>query len=492
MQASKQTSILRRAGPLMVARLAVAALSFAIPLVLARVLLPASYGTFKQAWLLSSTLYLVLPFGLTPSLVYFVPREPGRKDLFISQVLLLTTAVGALAALVLLAAGPSIARAFHNDELRQLMPWVAAFTAFKLAGSSFDVVYMSEGRIKASALVRASSEVLYTVCLITGALWTRSVAGAFAGVTLATFARALVCWIALVREHRLTLEWGDLKRQLAYALPFGAAFAMIIPQQQFHSYLVSASVSAAAFAVYSVGCFQLPIVDMLYTPVSEILQLGIAEHDARDDGAGALQLFREAVARLSFVFIPTMVLLGVAAPTLISFLFTDRYLAAVPIFRLAILSIPMAALPLDGVMRARAQNKFMFRVSALKLVLTVPLVWLGLRWFGPIGALGGWICAEEACRILLLRRAAHLFGTTILRALPRELWLQAAAALIAAVPGALTLRLAAGPLLVQLCTFGIVFGIAYLAALRAMGVLPPVRDWLPQRKPEVVMVREAA
>jgi hypothetical protein len=115
-----------------------------------------------------------------------------------------------------------------------------------------------------------------------------------------------------------------------------------------------------------------------------------------------------------------------------------------------------------------------------------------LRWFGPIGALGGWICAEETCRMILLHRAARLFGTTILGALPRELWLQSAAALIAAVPGALTLRLAGGPLLVQLCTFGIVFGIAYLAALRAMGVLPPVRDWLPQKKPDVAMVREAA
>src|SRR6185295_14764694 len=217
-----------------------------------------------------------------------------------------------------------------------------------------------------------------------------------------------------------------------------------------------------------------------------------AEHDARDDNAGALRLFREAVARLSFVFVPTMVLLGVAAPELISFLFTDRYLGAVPIFRLAIVSIPMAALPLDGVMRARAQNKFMFRVSVLKVVLTAPLAWAGLRLFGPIGALGGWICAEEACRMILLHRAARLFGTSILGALPRELWLQAAAALIAAIPGAVTLHFAGGPLLVQLCTFGIVFAIAYLAALRAMGVLPPVREWLPQRKPELVMMREAA
>lgn len=476
----------------MLARVAVAALSFAIPLALARVLVPASYGTFKQAWLLSTTLYLVLPFGLTPSLVYFVPREPARKRLFVSHVLLMTTAVGILAALVLLAAGPLVAGAFHNDELQHLMPWVAAFTAFKLAGSSFDVVYMSEGRIKASALVRASSEALYTVCLITGALWTRSVEGAFAGVTVATFARALACWIALVREHGLAVEWRDLKRQLAYALPFGAAFAIIIPQQQFHSYLVSAAVTASAFAVYSVGCFQLPIVDMLYTPVSEILQLGVAEYDAKGDNAGALRLFREAVTRLSFVFVPAMALLGIAAPTLIGFLFTDRYLDAVPIFRLAIISIPMAALPLDGVMRARAQNNFMFRVSVLKVAMTVPLVWAGLRIFGPIGALGGWICAEETCRAILLHRAARLFHTTIPGVLPRELWLQAAAAAIATAPGALALHVLGGPPLVRLCAAGVMFGMAYVAVLRIFGVLPPVRSWIPQRKSILLEMPEAA
>src|SRR4051812_45060059 len=484
-------SILRRAGPLMLARLGVAAVTFAIPMVLARLLLPAEYGTFKQAWLLSNTLFLVLPLGLNQSLIYFVPREPAKTRAWESHAVLLTTALGALAAVLLLAGGPLVAAAFHNPELAGLMPYIAAFTAFKLAASCFDLAWMAEGRIKASALVRICSEAFYTVCMLGGALLTHTLQGAFVGVVIATFAKALACWIALAGPGLVILP-RDLRRQLAYALPFGAAFALVIPQQQFHSYLVSASVTAAAFAVYSVGCFQLPIIDMLYTPVSEILQLGIAEHDAEHDNAGALHLFREAVARLSFVFVPTMAVLGIVAPMLISFLFTDRYLGAVPIFRLAIVSIPMAALPLDGVMRARAQNRFMFRISALKLALTVPLVWLGLHLFGPIGALGGWICAEESCRMILLHRAARLFGTTILGALPRELWLQIAAAALAVVPGALVLHLASGPLLFQLFACGLAFAAVYLVALRMMGVLPPVRTWFPQKKPALSVVQEAA
>ncbi|MCA1826292.1 MAG: lipopolysaccharide biosynthesis protein [Myxococcales bacterium] len=486
----QQASILRRAGPLMLARLGVAALTFAIPMVLARVLLPASYGTFKQAWLLSNTLFLVLPLGLTQSLVYFVPRQPDRTRLWVTNALLGTTALGALAAVLLMTGGRLIAGLFHNDELYRLMPYVAAFTAFKLAASSFDLAYMAQGRIKASAAVRIASEGFYTLCLIAGALTTGTLAGAFVGVVLATLAKAVACWVMLARPG-LAFSAADLRRQLAYSLPFGAAFALIIPQEQFHSYLVSATVTAAAFAVYAVGCIQLPIVDMLYTPVSDVLQLGIAEHDAQGDAPGALHLFQEAVARLSFVFLPCMAVLFITAPELIRFLFTERYLGAVPIFRLAIVSIPMSALPLDGVMRARAQNRFMFQISVAKLALTVPMVWVGLRLFGPIGALGGWIGAEETCRMIMLSRAARLFDCSMYRVLPRELWFQIAAAALASLPGALALRVAQGPLLAQLFVCGIVYAVSYLAVLRAMGQLPPLRTWIPRRQVVTVALSPA-
>lgn len=486
----QQPSILRRAGPLMAARLGVAAMTFAIPMVLARLLLPAAYGTFKQAWLLSNTLFLVLPLGLTQSLVYFVPREPARTRSWVTNALVGTSVLGLLSAVLLMTGGRLIAGLFHNPELYDLMPYVAAFTAFKLAASSFDMAYMAEGRIKASAVVRIASEGFYTACLLAGALATGTLRGAFAGVVLATSAKALACWVLLSRPG-LAFSAGDLRRQLAYSLPFGAAFALIIPQQQFHSYLVSATVSAAAFAVYAVGCVQLPIVDMLYTPVSDVMQLGIAEHDARGDAPGARRLFHEAVARLSFVFLPCMAVLWIAAPQVIGFLFTDRYLEAVPIFRLAIVSIPMAALPLDGVMRARAENRFMFRISVLKLALTVPMVFLGLHLFGPIGALGGWIAAEETCRMIMLARAARLFECSMLGALPRELWFQVGAALVACVPGAIALRLAGGPLIAQLVVCGLAYGASYLAALRALGVLPPLRTWIPRRQAVAVALSPA-
>jgi len=478
-----QPSILRRAGPLMIARFAIALVTFGTPLILARVLIRDDYGTFKLSWLWCTTLGTILPMGLTPSLIYFVPREPERRRFFISHALLLTTGLGACVGTLLYLYGPAIARAMHQPDLAAQMHLVALFSALFLAGSTMDSIPMSQGRIKLAAVLRFGYEATQALGIVAGALLTRSLAGALVGVTAGTAFRAVACWVMVLREHGLHVSREDFRRQLSYALPFGLAFAIIIPQQQFHQYFVAASVVAGVYAIYNVGCFNLPIVDMLYTPVSEVLQLGIAEHDRDGDREGPARLMREAVARLAFVFIPMMALLYVCGPVLITFLFTDRYRDSVPIYRIAIFAIPLAALPLDGVMRARAQNRFMLVVSVVKLALTVPLVVVGFHTFGLRGAMAGWVGAESFTRGILLARAGQLLGG-IGRVLPwRTLALQSLAAALSAPVGAVALRLAHGPTLLRLLLCGIATGLCYLAVLRATGELPPVREWIPRKRP---------
>jgi O-antigen/teichoic acid export membrane protein len=140
-------SILTRARPLLLARLAAAVLGIAVPMVLARVLLPASYGTFKQGFLVSQTLALMLPMALTQSLYYFVPREPASRDRLVAQTVWIHVALGALAAAILLGGRPLVAHQFGNEELTRNLGWVAAFTALQIAGAPLDLAWNASGRI---------------------------------------------------------------------------------------------------------------------------------------------------------------------------------------------------------------------------------------------------------------------------------------------------------------------------------------------------------
>jgi O-antigen/teichoic acid export membrane protein len=216
------------------------------------------------------------------------------------------------------------------------------------------------------------------------------------------------------------------------------------------------------------------VVDVLYTPVSELLQIGLAESEGagRPPRAG-LALFHEAVLQLAFAFFPLTGLLFVVAPALIELVFSPVYLPAAPIFRATALSVLLAALPLDGVMRARAQNRFMLALSAGKLLVTVPLVLAGLAWAGPIGALVGWVAAEALARLAMLHRAARLFETPLARVLPlRALARQGAATAFAMPPAWLVLQVVSGPLLLRLCASGLSFAAAYLGLSWAKGWLP--------------------
>jgi O-antigen/teichoic acid export membrane protein len=467
-------SILTRARPLLVARLAGAALALAVPMVLARVLLPASYGTFKQAWLVSQTLALILPMGLTQSLYYFLPREQAARDRYVAQTLWAHAALGLVAAGIVLAGRGLLAGRFQNPELGQVLGWVAAFTGLLIAGSPLDIAWNACGRIGAAAAARLVTECTRAAALVAGALATGTVEGALAGMTLATAARALVGFALLARAHGLAGERALLRRQIAYALPFGIAFLVIVPQQQFHQYAVSATVTAAAFAVYSVGTFQLPVVDVLYAPISELLQIGLAESDGggRPRRAG-LRLFHEAVLQLSFAFLPLAGLLLVVAPALIELVFSPVYLGAVPIFRLSVLPIVLAALPLDGVMRARAQNRFMLALSGAKLAATVPLVLGGLAVRGPFGAFLGWIAAEALARVVMLHRTATLFEASLLRVLPARALARQVVATVFAMPAAFAvLHVPPAPLGVRLFASGLAFAAAYLGLSWARGWLP--------------------
>ncbi len=196
-------SILSRARPLMLSRLASAGLTFFIPLVLARAFAPEEYGTWKQAWLVASTLYFVLQLGLAQSLYYFLPREPRMRALHLTQASLCLAALGALAAAALVALGPQLGRYFGNPELPPLAPWIALTTFFLVAGAPYDVALTASGRVGQSAAVRVLVDLARTVGLVVPAWWLHSLRGLMMGLAWSSALR-LADLIYVLQEGRIT------------------------------------------------------------------------------------------------------------------------------------------------------------------------------------------------------------------------------------------------------------------------------------------------
>src|SRR5262249_60102283 len=100
-----------------------AVLTFLIPVVLAHALDQESYGTYKQFFLIASTVYLVGQAGLVASLYYFIPRAGrGEAGRYLIQSLLGLFILGGVAALLIFVGARAVPRRVSNPAPAGLPP----------------------------------------------------------------------------------------------------------------------------------------------------------------------------------------------------------------------------------------------------------------------------------------------------------------------------------------------------------------------------------
>ncbi|MBI3182047.1 MAG: oligosaccharide flippase family protein [Myxococcales bacterium] len=468
------------------ARLASACITVAIPLVLARALDLAEYGTYKQLFLISQTLYYVLPFGVAQSLYFFAPRVGERRPYF-GQTLVFLAFAGAAAGALLFGLGPRIASALNNPALAEHRLELALFCALAVGAFPLELSMTSQGKTRESALTYLVSDLLRAAALVVPVLLGAGLHGMMAAVVAWAALRLAAAWVLMLgRSKGRLFDRRLFVSQLAYAAPFGAAVLLSVPQQYAHQFVVSSEVGPALFAIYAAGCFQLPLVDLLYTPTSEVLMVRLGELDAEGRAAEGVLAFREAASKLAYVFLPLAAFLFAAAPELIAAFFGPRFLAAVPIFRVVVCCIPLAVLPLDGTLRARNETRHIFVSYLVKAAVTGPLVWFGVKAFGMMGGIGSWAIAEVVGKGFLLARVPSALSTKqhplgLGGMMPWASFGKAGAAALAAGAPVFVARWAwpdawaslpasFGLRLLPLALAGLAFSVGYLLALRLVGV----------------------
>jgi len=478
-------SFLHRAGPLVLARFTSAIISTVVPLVLARAMRLDEYGTYKQLFLVAATLTAILPLGVPQSLYYFLPRDPRGRP-YVGHALFYLLGAGLAGGVLVALICPLVSELFSAPGLYQHRIPLALYTAGYIAAVPLELGLTSQGRTDLSALSYLGWDSARAAAMVVPILLgfgLHATVWAVAGLMLA---RLLVTWIVLLRTARGPLWDGKLLRtQLAFALPFGAAMALSVPQHSFHQWVVSARFDPTLFAIYAVGCFQLPIVDLFYTPTTEVLMVHIGELERKGRLHECVGAFREAAGRLAFVFIPTAVFLVTAAPEFIEAVFGTRFLPAAPLFRVSTLAVLFACFPLDGLLRARGETRIIFQIYLVKLLVTVPLVFGMVQWLGLMGGVLSWLLAEALGKVLLFGRVPRMLQLRSWKSLtalvPWPSFVRAGgAALAAALVLLVWKRLVSlsweqlprsfGWRLIPIAAVAVIFGFVYLVGLQVAGV----------------------
>lgn len=413
---SPPRSLLRLAAPLIAGRGLSAVLSFAVPMVLARALSPTEYGTYKQIFLTAATCTLMAQLGIPASLYYFVPRAGLERGRYLLQALLALFAAGALAAAAVLGTAGELAYRFDNGAYAALAWPLAAYVLGTLGALPLEPALTALGRTGWAAAAYLASDVARMGALVAPVLLGAGLSALAWSAAAVALGRVAVVWTLALAGKLGTLRRptrASVAGQARYCLPLGAAALLAVAQTQLPHYVVAAATDSARYAVFAVGTLQLPVVEMVYASLVEVMMVRLGAGPTR-----APAVFREAVARLALFFLPLAALGWAVAPELIPALYTDTYAAAVPLFMIATAEIVVSTLPLEGLLRALGATRPILAVSALRLVVTAFAVPAGLFLHGLPGAMAAFVAVQLAAKAALLRIAAARLGVSAFGLLP--------------------------------------------------------------------------
>jgi O-antigen/teichoic acid export membrane protein len=465
-----QDSLARHVSVLMLGKTAAVLFTFALPLILVRRLAQVEFGLYKQAFLLISTAIAILPLGLAMSAFYFLPRVGrDRRGAVASNILLIYILIGTCTGLLIYLEPSVVVAIFNGPDLVPYAPRIGLALALLVAGSFLEYVMIACQDTQYAALFITATQFSKAALLIAAAIWISTIDALLDAAALQGCLQLV--WVLVYMRRRfgriVQVDWALLRAQLAYGFPLGMAALLYWFQTQLHLYFVAHRFGPAEYAIYAVGCFELPLMTILSESVASVLIQRTNDLHSRNQHGELASLVVESVRNLSWFYLPLFAFLLLGARDIILLLFTKKYLPSLPIFIIDCGLIPLMipSVACDVLVRAYASYRFfLLKVRAVLAVALISLMWLAIAHMGPIGAISVVVVIAAAERTSVswrLARDLHVLRgqRAVLMDIVRIAGASAAAALVT-IP---VLQAMAGrsPLLVLLAS-GTTFSVAYL------------------------------
>ncbi len=433
-------------------------------MVAVRQLAAGDFATFRQIYLLHMILIQVSDLGVSESLFYFIPRETGRRRTLMLQSIGVVAAAQATVFAGLVFFRDDIAARMNNPELAGVAWALGLFTMFMMASRIWEVQLVAEGRAITAAATISGFETLRATLIFAALYFKPTIEAVALALVIGSGVRMLAfsAFLARLPQPDGAAAISPWKERMSYAMSLWLPGSLNVAAIYAHQLIVSMLFNREQFAVYSVACFQIPLLGALTTSAAEVLLVRVTRDRQSGDTPSIISAWQSAIKKAAFVFIPTAVLAVTISVPMIVTLFTRNYRPSAPLFAVMIAAIPLQVLFQDSMLRGlgamRAYSIFYYLRVALSLILGATLT----LFFGLWGAALSTVLTTVIHNSIQLSYLARTLNLTVRQVLPwpsigRILLVSA----VSAAPAFLCVRGIATPI-VAAGTGAALFGITYL------------------------------
>ncbi|MCB9506505.1 MAG: oligosaccharide flippase family protein [Myxococcales bacterium] len=392
-----------QAGILVLGKTAATLADIISPLLIVRLLTKSDVGVLTALLLIFQTTTVIAASGYPRTVLYYLPNRPRAERRAIAwKVARILLAFGAVGGAFLLATGlfgdaitqaaaSWAARVFNQPTWAEVdpseasvhawLPLLALYPVLDLPARMLPNLLIVEGRARAAAGTALVKSIGETSAILIGALLGVGVGGILAGIL--TFAAAYLCLFGfyMVRLYRgapkLDRAPVGFRELTDFSLPLGMTDAVNTLNKGLDRYLVLFFFTAAAFAEYQVGAWQIPVISTIAYSVGSVYLPQFKQLFDEGRHGEAIDIWRASITKVALIVVPVSVAFWVAADDLIAGFFTAEYTNAVPIFRWYTLLTMGRVASYGGPILAAGRTRYIFYASVFTLasnfVVSVPL-----------------------------------------------------------------------------------------------------------------------
>ena len=416
-----QKSLTHQVGILTVGRVVAYVAMFFVPLVNVRVLSVEDYGYYRQFWLLVETIVPMLVLAFSRSLLYYIPRAESRQEAsaYVTQTVLSLSFTALVGVMVYVVMAGTLGEGLGSTVRRFFWP-LSLYTFFMVTTDFMEVLFIAVRKPVAQSAYHVAVWGVQALAVMMVSYWTRDVGSIIWTVALLGLLRFFFVMSYIQSAFRFTVRQitiGSIREQLSFALPVGIAAMTLTMLNQTDKFIITRFMGREAFAVYAVGAFQVPLMNLVRASINNLTFPLMVKYEKAGEHALILGLWQRSLIKTLVLILPVFVFLEVTARPFVTILFTSEYAAATPVFMMYLLLFLRAGFE-TTLLQVYKRTRFIVISAAVTFAFNVLL---GVLLYHEIGRLGPPLAAVITMNVVTLVQlwySGRLMRASIFQVLP--------------------------------------------------------------------------
>lgn len=384
------------------------ALSFIVPLILVRLLTTNDYGLYSQFNVVLSFCTTFFAFGLSSELYHSYPTASSdQRRILISQCYVMLTIMGLLAGLIL--ALPFVKNYITGDPtFSDNYIFLILSVIISVPDVIITVLYVLNNDHIVSAAFLPVSTVVRVLLIFLFYYIDPSIKSLFIAIFISILLKyifILAYSISLVKKNKGERYFDKqiFINQLNYSLPLGFASSTRILLQQIDKMILLGFITPSAYAIYAIAFYGVPGLTQVYLSISQVYIPRMVLAHKNSDKFQVQALYHSMVSKTLSYTIPLILVVILFADPIVPFVFSSKYVASIPYFRIYLLTFIIGAVGCGNMLRVTGETKKSFSAYLYSAIFVIPFTYFSIKYFSLNGAIVSAVVGNILPKIILSR-----------------------------------------------------------------------------------------